>query len=89
VVARLPANPAVRIETVDGKDDLILTGLDKLDDPPSLVKLRAEVKARLPRVELPEILLEIAARTNFISKFTSSAKECSIHSRYLERLGWR
>jgi len=21
--------------------------------------------------------------------FTSSAKECSIHSRYLERLGWR
>ncbi|MCI0390762.1 MAG: Tn3 family transposase, partial [Acidobacteria bacterium] len=70
VVARLPANPAVRIETVDGKDDLILTGLDKLDDPPSLVKLRAEVKARLPRVELPEILLEIAARTNFISKFT-------------------
>jgi Tn3 transposase DDE domain len=70
VAARLPSNPAARIETLEGKDDLILTGLDKLDEPPSLVKLRDEVKARLPRVELPEILLEIAARTNFTSKFT-------------------
>jgi TnpA family transposase len=70
VAARLPSNPAVRIETVGGKDDLILTGLDKLDEPPSLVKLRQEVNARLPRVELPEILLEISTRTDFTSKFT-------------------
>jgi len=70
VAARLPSNPAARIETVDGKDDLILTGLDKLDEPLSLVKLRQEVNARLPRVELPEILMEIATRTGFTSKFT-------------------
>ena len=54
----------------DGKEDLILTGLDKLEDPPSLTRLREAVNSRLPRVELPEILLEIAARTGFTSKFT-------------------
>src|SRR4051812_39049051 len=35
----------------------------------SLAKLRAEVNARL-RVDLPEVLLEIATRTAFTSKFT-------------------
>jgi hypothetical protein len=50
---------------VDAKDDLILTGLDKLDEPDSLIALRKEVQRRLPRAELPEILLEIAARTGF------------------------
>jgi hypothetical protein len=58
------------VEQVDGKDELIVTPLDKLDEPDSLVKLRAEVNARLPRVDLPEVLLEIAARTDFPSKFT-------------------
>jgi TnpA family transposase len=70
VTANLPNNAAARVETTDGTDDLVLTGLDKVDDPPSLVRLRSEVNARLPRVDLPEILLEIAARTDFTSKFT-------------------
>ena len=70
VAAKLPSNPSARVEQVNGKDKLILTGLDKLDEPPSLVRLRDEVKARLPRIDLPEILLEIAARTVFASKFT-------------------
>jgi TnpA family transposase len=70
VAANLPNNAAARVETSDGTDDLVLTGLDKVDDPPSLVRLRSEVNARLPRVDLPEILLEIAARTDFTSKFT-------------------
>ena len=70
VAARLPNNPAARFEIVDGKKELILSALDKLEDPPSLVALRAAVTARLPRVELPEILLEIAARTDFIGAFT-------------------
>ena len=65
VVANLPSNPGARVEQVDGKDELIVTPLDKLDEPDSLVKLRAEVNARLPRVDLPEVLLEIAARTDF------------------------
>ena len=70
VAARLPDNPAARFERVDGKQELILSPLDKLEEPPSLVALRSAVAARLPRVELPEILLEIAARTDFIGAFT-------------------
>jgi hypothetical protein len=60
VAARLPSNPAVRFETVEGKKDLVLSPLDKLEEPPSLLALRDAVAARLPRVDLPEILLEIA-----------------------------
>src|SRR5207302_306457 len=70
VAANLPKNPLVRIERVEGKDELIVTGLDKIDEPPSLVVLRKQVQARLPRVDLPEILLEIAARTGFTTEFT-------------------
>jgi hypothetical protein len=44
--------------------------LDKLDEPESLVALREAVVARLPVVDLPEILLEIAARTKFTEEFT-------------------
>jgi TnpA family transposase len=70
VAARLPQNPAVRFETVAGKADLILSPLDKLEEPPSLLALRREVIARLPRVDLPEILLETAARTGFTTAFS-------------------
>ena len=70
VAQRLPNNPAVRFETVDGKEELILTPLDQLEEPPSLLQLRDAVAARLPRVDLPEVLLEIAARTNFADAFT-------------------
>jgi Tn3 transposase DDE domain len=70
VAARLPSNPAVRFETVEGKKDLVLSSLDKLEEPPSLLALRDAVAARLPRVDLPEILLEIAARTGFTDAFT-------------------
>jgi hypothetical protein len=72
VAANLPANPSARVEMSDGKEELVLTGLDKLDDPPSLIRLREAVNSRLPRVDLPEILLEIAARTGFTSKFPMS-----------------
>jgi TnpA family transposase len=70
VAANFLNNSAARVEQVDGKDDLILTGLDKLDEPDSLLALRKEVQRRLPRAELPEILLEIAARTGFTNEFT-------------------
>jgi hypothetical protein len=68
--AGLPSNPLARIESVEGKDELVLTAPDKLDEPPSLVRLREEIARRLPRVDLPEILLEVAARTGFAAKFT-------------------
>ena len=64
VAARLPNNPAVRFERIDGKDELIVSPLDKVEEPASLVALRTAIAGRLPRVDLPEILLEIAARTD-------------------------
>lgn len=70
VAARLPGNPAVRFETVGDKKELVVSPLDKLEEPASLVALREAVIARLPEVDLPEILLEISARTGFAEAFT-------------------
>ncbi|WP_456341455.1 Tn3 family transposase [Tolypothrix bouteillei] len=63
-------NAAVRIEIKDGKEHLVLTGLDKLVDPPSLITLKRQVAEMLPRVDLPEVLLEIDRRTGFTKEFT-------------------
>ncbi len=68
--ANLGTNPDIWVTQVDGKDELILTPLDKLPEPDTLVRLREAVHARLPRVDLPEVLLEIAARTDFTARFT-------------------
>ena len=40
-----------------------LGALDKIEDPQSLTDLRAAIAQRVPRVHLPEVLLEIATRT--------------------------
>jgi TnpA family transposase len=69
-VANLPTNAAVRVDQEDGRDTLTVTALDKLEEPPSLRTLRDHVLARLPRVDLPEGLLEIHARTGFTHAFT-------------------
>ena len=71
-------NHAVRIEHVDGKPDLILTGLEKLDEPPSLVELRENIARLLPRVDLPDLLLEIHARSGFAVNSLTSAKETPV-----------
>lgn len=69
VSARLADNPSVRFEGSPGKEELILSLLDKLDEPDSLIALRLEVEKRMPLVDLPEILLEIAAYTGFTEAF--------------------
>jgi len=66
----LPTNEAVRIERTRGRQELVLSGLDKLDEPPSLLALKTLMAQRLPRVELPELLLEVQAWTGFASDFT-------------------
>jgi TnpA family transposase len=68
--AELPENDAVRIEMVAGKDELILSPLTKLDDPPSLRLLRDHVGRLVPQADLPEVLLEIHRRTGFAGDFT-------------------
>ncbi len=77
VADRLLNNAAVRFETVDGKTELILSSLDKLEEPQSLIALRKTIADRLPRVDLPEILLEIAARTKFSESFTHVTERTS------------
>jgi len=77
VAARLPNNQAVRFETVGDKKELVLSPLDKLEEPESLMALREAVIARLPEVDLPEILLEISARTGFTNAFTHLTERTS------------
>jgi len=68
--ANLPENAAVQVEG----GELVLSALDKLEEPASLVALKAAVAVRLPRVDLPELLLEMHARTGFAAKFTHASE---------------
>lgn len=74
--ANLPKNTNVRIEEMNGDLDLILSPLDKIEEPESLIALRKAVSDRMPRVDLPEVVLEIQARTGFADAF-SHASEAS------------
>ncbi|NOR80878.1 MAG: Tn3 family transposase, partial [Methyloprofundus sp.] len=68
--ANFSKNGDVRIEFVDEKPTLTITNLDKLDEPPSLIKLRQQVADFLPPIDLTELLLEIHAHTGFADEFT-------------------
>ena len=46
------------------------SGFDQLEEPESLRTLRAQVNARLPQIELPELVLEIQTHTRFADAFT-------------------
>ena len=56
VAGRLAASTEVTIGE-DGK--IHLTGVKAIEEPPSLVDLRARTTAMLPRVDLPEVILEV------------------------------
>ncbi|HAM21353.1 MAG TPA: Tn3 family transposase, partial [Actinobacteria bacterium] len=74
VAGNLPQNANVRIETKATGADLVLAGLDRLEEPASLLALRSAVASRLPRVDLPELLLEVGARTGFLGAFTHASE---------------
>ena len=67
---RWNSNPAVRIETFAGQERLVLSPLDKLEEPKSLKILIKRVQALLPHTDLPELLLEISRWTGFTDAFT-------------------
>src|SRR3954451_25259180 len=73
VAGNLPKNASIRIELSGTEDDLVLTGLDRIEEPASLIALRSAVTECLPRVDLPELLLEIDARSGFASAFTHAS----------------
>jgi len=49
--ANLARNPFVRVEREKGRDTVVISLLEKLDEPASLHRLRDGVQARLPRVD--------------------------------------
>jgi TnpA family transposase len=70
VATSLPSNPAARIERHNGRDELVLSPLDKIERPPSLIALQSAILARLPKIDLPDVMLEVAARSGFADAFT-------------------
>ena len=68
VVARLPGHAALEL-TADG-ERFHLARLHAIAEPPSLVELRDLVARMLPRVDLPELLLEVHGWTGCFDEFT-------------------
>ena len=68
----LAVNTDVRIEKRKGRDRLCVTPLDKLDEPESLIELRDRVNALIPRVDLPEALLEVQRLPGSRMSFSTS-----------------
>jgi TnpA family transposase len=66
----LPTNASVRIEQVAGRATPIITGLEKLEEPKSLKLLKEQVASLMPRVDLPELMLEVQQWTDFAGEFT-------------------
>ncbi len=71
---RASTNPSLTIVSIPGGPDLSIEALDKIEEPPSLMALRAAVEARLPRLDLPELVLEVHARTGFADGFTHASE---------------
>lgn len=65
-----PSNTALHIESDNGAERLNLDRLERMQEPESLCVLREHVGARLPAVDLPEVILEVAQHTGFLSRFT-------------------
>ena len=66
----MPANPDLRIEHRDGADRIVVTPLDAIEEPASLVRLRAMVEALLPEVEIADLPLEVHGWTGFLDEYT-------------------
>ena len=72
-IANLPDNPDLRFDD----DGIVLSRLDRLEEPPGLVALRRDIHARLPKGDLPDILLEVFARTGLPAAFTHLTDQCA------------
>ena len=70
VAARADDNPDLRFEVEKGKPAIVLSKLDRLDEPESLSTLRRDLRNLMPRAGIPDILLEVMRRTEFTRAFT-------------------
>lgn len=62
-------NQAVEIDTFAGKERIVLTPLQKLQEPESLRILRKRIHGIFPNTDLPQLLLEVNRWTGFMSSF--------------------
>ena len=60
----------MRIEQQNGRDRIILTGLDLLDEPASPIELHKDVTARMPAIDLPEMVLDVDSWVPCLGDFT-------------------
>ena len=71
VGARLQANTAV---SLDSEGQLHIERLEALDEPASLIELRRDINALLPRVDLPEVILEVMSwEPGFVAAFVAAS----------------
>jgi TnpA family transposase len=70
VAARAGDNPDLRFETEGEKTQIVVSPLDRLEEPQSLKLLRPAIQAMMPKASLPDIFLEVMARTGFGKTFT-------------------
>ena len=59
----------------DGRVGLAVDRLGAVEEPPSLVALRDTVSRMLPKVDLPDLLLEVHAWTGFLHAYTHVAEQ--------------
>ena len=72
VAEGLPENAAVSVGAEGVSLDI--SKLDRLEEPASLEELRSTLGAMIPRVDLPDLLLEIHARTGLGDEFDHVAE---------------
>ncbi len=73
--AGIDENSALLLHPANTSRNFALSSLDELEEPESLTRLRRAVADRLPRVDLPEVLLEIHALTGFADEFTHISEQ--------------
>ena len=70
VIGGIDDNPDLRIQTIDGRPEIVVSPLDRLEEPDSLRALRAAVQSMMPRADLPGVILEVMHKTGFDRAFT-------------------
>ena len=66
----MAANPDFKIEHRDDHDRIVITPLDAIDEPASLIDLRGNVDALKPEVEIADVPLEVDGWTGYLDEYT-------------------
>ena len=66
----METNPDFKIEHRDGQDRIVITPLDAVEEPASLIDLRRHVDALEPEVEIADVPLEVHGWTGFLNEYT-------------------